>query len=386
MRFLRPFAWAAVLVAAFLYITSVAHWNVARLLPADHGESFGPGHGWTEPAASSASTYTPDELNNIQIYKAAREGTVNVTSVVYRQDWFFQVYPEQGAGSGFIINSDGEILTNYHVVRGSRDLSVTLENKKTYKARLLGVDTRNDLALIKVNIGYKLPVLPLGNSDALEVGQKVLAIGNPFGQFGGTLTTGVISSLGRSIQTQDGRPLEGMIQTDAAINPGNSGGPLLDSHGNVIGINTAIISETNVGIGFAMPINRAKSMLEEFHSSGRISRATLGITTVYLPGDLAQELDLPASGGLLIQRVERGSAADDAGLRGPSQVVNVGAYPLGIGGDLIVTVDGQPVTGTDSLQRVINRKRGGDPLDLTVYRNGRRVNLHVKLGEAPQTL
>jgi len=218
------------------------------------------------------------------------------------------------------------------------------------------------------------------------VGQKVLAIGNPFG-FEGTLTTGIVSSLNRNIQTEQER-LEGMIQTDAAINPGNSGGPLLDSHGNVIGINTAIYgSQGSVGIGFAMPINKAKSMLEEFQAKGHVSRPVLGITEIWVTGDLSEMLDLPSKGGLLIQRVEAGSPAEEAGLRGPRRTVVVGgAYQLGIGGDLIVAVEGQPVDAKDSLQRVMNRKRGGDPLNLTVYRNGHNVEVHVKLGEAPQEL
>jgi S1-C subfamily serine protease len=178
-----------------------------------------------------------------------------------------------------------------------------------------------------------------------------------------------------------------MIQTDAAINPGNSGGPLLDSHGNVIGINTAIYGDQgNIGIGFAMPINRAKAMLQEFQERGRVALPYLGIQTVYIVGDLATELDLPASGGLLIQRIERGSAAEVAGLRGPRQVVIVGNYRLGIGGDFIVAVEGQPVEGNDSLQRALNRKRAGEVLSLTVIRNGRNVVVPVRLGEAPQTL
>ena len=178
-----------------------------------------------------------------------------------------------------------------------------------------------------------------------------------------------------------------MIQTDAAINPGNSGGPLLDSRGNVIGINTAIYGpQGNIGLGFAMPINRAKAMLDEFQRSGRITRPSLGITTVYVAGDLADMLDLPTRGGLLIQSVERGSAAEDAGLRGPRQVVIVGNYRLGVGGDLIVGVEGQSVEGNDLLTRVLNSKKAGDPLNLSVYRNGRTVNVQVKLGEAPQTL
>jgi len=218
------------------------------------------------------------------------------------------------------------------------------------------------------------------------VGQKVLAIGNPFG-FEGTLTTGIVSSINRNIQTEQER-LEGMIQTDAAINPGNSGGPLLDSHGNVIGMNTAIYgSQGSVGIGFAMPINRAKSMLEEFQARGHVSRPVLGITEIWVSGDLAEMLDLPGKGGLLIQRVENGSPAEQAGLRGPNRSVIVGgAYQLGIGGDLIVAVEGQSVDAKDSLQRVMNRKRGGDMLGLTVFRNGRTQEIKVKLGEAPQQL
>jgi S1-C subfamily serine protease len=218
------------------------------------------------------------------------------------------------------------------------------------------------------------------------VGQKVLAIGNPFG-LDGTLTTGIVSSLNRTIEPEEGQRLEGMIQTDAAINPGNSGGPLLDSHGNVIGINTAIYGpQGNIGLGFAMPINRAKPMLEEYAQTGHISRPSLGITTVFVTGDLAEQLELPSQGGLLIQSVERGSAAEESGLRGPRRRVLVGNYPLGIGGDLITAVEGQPVEGTESLQRALNRKKAGQTLNLTIYRSGRSQPIAVRLGEAPQTV
>jgi putative serine protease PepD len=377
MKLTRPLLWAALLVACFLTITSAGHWRLAQVLP--HLSSGG--HLWEAPA-SAASTYSADEENNIDIYKSAREATVNITSRIYRQDWFFQLYPEDGTGSGFIVNADGTILTNNHVVRGSSQLTVKLSDMKSYKAKLLGTDPRNDLALIKIDAGHKLPTLRLGDSDALVVGQKVLAIGNPFG-LEGTLTTGVVSSLNRKLQTEEER-LEGMIQTDAAINPGNSGGPLLDSHGSVIGINTAIYGQGNIGIGFAMPVNRAKEMLDEFQARGHISRPRLGITTVWISGDLAEALDLPSSGGLLIQSVERGSPADEAGLRGPRQIVVVGNYQLGVGGDLIVAVEGQAVEDNNTLVRVMNRKHGGDPLNLTVYRNGRKEKVLVHLGEAPQ--
>ena len=382
MKVLRPFLWAIVLVAAFLYVTSVAHWDLGRLLQPVRSV----GRLWSEPTSAETAGFSADEQNNIGIYKNARDATVNITSVVYREDWFFRVIPAEGTGSGFIIKPTGEILTNNHVVSGTAELTVTLADKKVYKAKILGTDPRNDLALIRIDTGRKLPSLPLGNSDSLVVGQKVLAIGNPF-RFEGTLTTGVVSSLGRTIDTEETRRLEGMIQTDAAINPGNSGGPLLDSHGTVIGINTAIYGQQgSIGIGFALPINRAKSMLEEFQQHGNISRPSLGIRTVYVAGDLAGMLDLPSQGGLLIQSVERGSAAEAAGLRGPSRMVIVGGFQLGIGGDLILAADGQNIEDNNTLPRLLNRKRGGDMLQLTIHRNGQTQKVQVKLGEAPQQL
>jgi len=269
-----------------------------------------------------------------------------------------------------------------------------LSDHQKYKATIKGVDPRNDLALIKIDVNRKLPFLHLGESDNLQVGQKVLAIGNPFG-LEGTLTTGIVSSLDRSLQGDGGVVLEGMIQTDAAINPGNSGGPLLDSHGNVIAINTAIYGSQvaggeagSIGIGFAMPINRAKVMLDEFHRNGHISRPVLGVqvTPFLVAGDLAEELHLPTEGGLLLQRVEPGLAADAAGLRGPTERVIVGNYPLGIGGDLITAIDGEPVTKADALQRALNRKHGGDVMELTIFRSGRTMKIKVTLGSAPQRL
>jgi len=379
MRIPRPILLAVLLIGGFLYLTSGTRWNPGRLLRPS-GRLFS--------EASAAANYTPDEQNNIDVYKTGREATVNITSVVYRQNWFLQAYPETGTGSGFILKPTGEILTNNHVVNGARELTVTLADKKIYKAKVLEVDPRADLALIKIDAGHALPALSLGNSDTLVVGQKVLAIGNPFG-FDGTLTTGVVSSLNRSIQTEESRQLEGMIQTDAAINPGNSGGPLLDSHGTVIGINTAIYgSQGSIGIGFAMPINRAKSMLEEIEKTGHISRPLLGITGVaYVTGDLADMLRLPTEGGLLIQEVQEGTAAEAAGLHGATRAMIVGGFrELGIGGDLITAIDGQKVTDSDALQHALDHKRGGDTLSLTINRNGRTMKIDVKLGEAPRVL
>ena len=324
MRVLRTFFWAAVLAAGFVYITG--------------GGALGCGPGAASRAQCRAHVeracdrrqsagYSTDEQNNIDIYKSARDATVFITSTVYTRS-FFGVYPEKGTGTGFIISPEGEILTNNHVAGGGSQLTVTLSDKKVYKARVLGYDPRNDLALIKIDAGRKLPTMRLGDSDHLVVGQKVLAIGNPF-QFEGTLTTGIVSSLDRTIETEE-RKLEGMIQTDAAINPGNSGGPLLDSHGNVIGINTAIYgAQGSIGIGFAMPIARAKAMLEEYQTRGKISRPWLGLSTVPVSGDLAEMLQLPASGGLLIQEVERGSPAEAAGLARACAGGDRGQFPAG---------------------------------------------------------
>ncbi len=379
---LRPFIWAAALVGGFWYVTSVAHWSMGQIWPPLREA----GRLWTAPSSAHTAGFSTDENNNIEIYKMARPATVNITSIVYREDFFFQVYPQEGTGSGFILKPDGLILTNNHVVSGSQQLTVTLAgDKKQYKARVLGTDPRNDLALVKIQAVQQLPFLKLGDSDNLLVGQKVLAIGNPFG-LGGTLTTGIVSSLGRTLQPSEGRRLEDMIQTDAAINPGNSGGPLLDSRGSVIGINTAILGEQNVGIGFAMPINRAKSMLDEFQAKGRVARPFLGIQTFYIGGDVAVDLGLPAEGGLLVQVVEHNSPASQVELRGPNRVAIAGNYRIGIGGDLIVAVDGQPVESTDSLQRVLNRKRVGETMDLTIYRNAHTLHVRVTLGEAPQTM
>jgi S1-C subfamily serine protease len=380
---MRPFIWAVALVGGFWYLTSVAQWGPGRLWQPIRQT----GRLWSAPAAAESAGFSTDENNNIEIYKLARPATANITSIVYREDFFFQVYPQEGTGSGFVVKPDGLILTNNHVVTGSQQLTVTLAgDKKQYKARVLGTDPRNDLALVRIQADRPLPFLKLGDSDGLQVGQKVLAIGNPFG-FGGTLTTGVVSALGRSLQPQEGRRLEDMIQTDAAINPGNSGGPLLDSHGAVIGINTAIYGpQGNIGIGFALPINRAKAMLDEFQAKGRVTRPYVGIDTVYISGDVAEELGLPGEGGLLIQRVEPGSPAAEAGLRGGTRRAIVGSYQITIGGDFAIAVEGQPVESMDALQRALNRKRVGDMLDLTIYRSGRTQRVRVKVGEATPTL
>ncbi len=376
---------SALMIGGFVLLTTRGNWNLAKIR---EGLPGGGGRSWSEPMSVHGAGLTPDEVNNIEIYKNAREATVYITSTVYQRNWFMEVYPVKDLGSGFIINGDGRILTNYHVISGSSQVEVTLPDQSKYKAEVLVRDRQDDLALIRITPKKPLKHLSLGDSDRLQVGQKVLAIGNPFG-LELTLTTGIVSSLGRTIQgSQNEATLEGMVQTDAAINSGNSGGPLLDSSGNVIGINTAIYGPNggNIGIGFAMPINRAKAMLEDFQAGKSFRRARLGVTTVFVAGDYAEALELPREGGLLVQEVASGSGAAAAGVRGYKQVVVIGNARIGVGGDFIVSVDGQPVKQEDAISRILARKRAGDTLELEVYRGGRKVSVRVKLTEAPEQL
>jgi len=374
---LRTFLIAAALVGGFVYYTS-GRFSTRSLLKND-------GPLWSAPKVLSAGLST-DETNNIEIYKAASNSVVYITSTVYQQTFFYERELKE-LGSGFIINPDGQILTNNHVVSGSAALEVTMPpDQSRYKATILLRDQANDLALIKIEPKGKLKALALGDSENLQVGQKVLAIGNPFG-FSGTLTTGIVSSLGRTIKGEN-QDLEGMIQTDAAINSGNSGGPLLDSQGNVIGINTAIYGPSggSVGIGFAMPINRAKAMLEDFKNGRKPASSRIGVATRYWVGDWAEALRLPRSGGLLIERVDRGSPAAAAGLQGAKQRVQVGNYLIDIGGDLITAIDGKTVDQEDAITRAISKKHAGDTIDVTILRDGRKLTVKLSLGAQNEVL
>jgi S1-C subfamily serine protease len=374
---LRVLFITALLVGGFLYVTSKTDWGRHRIL---QPISNATGPIWSGPSTVRGASLSPDEMNNIDIYRTAHLATVNITSTVYRRSIFWEVYPSKDQGSGFLISDDGKILTNNHVVANEQQLEVTLPDQSRYKARLLSRDPANDVALLQISPRKKLPVLHLGDSDALQVGQKVLAIGNPFG-LEGTLTTGVVSSLGRTIRGENDQTLEGLIQTDAAINPGNSGGPLLDSAGNVIAINTAILGPNggNVGIGFAMPINRAKLMLDDFQAGRK--RPRLGVSVVPVAGDYADALNLPNQGGLLIQEVEQGSPAARAGLKGGREVVQIGNAQLMMGGDLIMSIDGKPIDRDDAISRTLARKKSGDIVELTIYRGGRTMNVKVRLSE-----
>ncbi len=324
-----------------------------------------------------------DERNNIQVYKSVSPAVVNLTSTTIQYDFFFRVLPSQGSGSGFLIDAEGNILTNYHVVSGARSVEVTLSDQSRHPAKLIGRDRLSDLAIIKIDAGRDLPYVKLGGSDDLQVGQKVLAIGNPFG-FEGTLTTGVISSLGRNIQDQEGRLLEDVIQTDAAINPGNSGGPLLNARGEVIGINTAIFGQASIGIGFAIPVNTAKSILTDLLQEGRVRRGYLGVVGREITPALAELLDLPASQGLLVARVRRGGPGDRAGIRAGRRLALIGNEQFVIGGDLIVEVDGIPMESSVDLSRYVLRMKPGEVIRVTLYRGRERMEIDVELGERPE--
>jgi S1-C subfamily serine protease len=373
---LRSLILTAAIVCGFVYFA-----RPNSLLRQHTERSSGPL--WTGPGVTRSAGLGSDEVNNIDIYKSASPSVAYITSTVYRQTFFYGVQAAKDLGSGFIINANGEILTNFHVINGSSQVEVTLPDQSKYKATVLVRDRVNDLALIKIEPKKKLTYLSLGDSDHLQVGQKVLAIGNPFG-FDGTLTTGVVSSLGRTIEAESNHRMEGMIQTDASINSGNSGGPLLDSQGNVIGINTAIYGPGggSVGIGFALPINRAKTLLDDFRAGRKPAR--LGISTVYVAGDVAQALELPTTGGLLVQEVTAGSSAESAGLHGARRVVVIGNQEVGIGGDFITAVDGKKVTEIDAVIRALAKKHSGDILDLTIFRAGRSVELKVKLTDSAE--
>jgi len=338
------------------------------------------------PPASSAPL-TSDEQVNIRIYKQASPAVANIITRTVEYDFFFNAVPVEGAGSGFVIDPKGYILTNYHVVADAEKIEVLLGDQRAqsrYAAKFVGADQRNDVALLKIDPkDAQLTALPLGDSSALQVGQKLLAIGNPFG-FQSTLTTGVVSALGRTVQTGQNTFIEDAIQTDASINRGNSGGPLLDTRGQVIGINSAIYSPTGTaaGVGFAIPINLARRIANDLITEGRVRRAVLGIEVTPLFEDLATYLKFPVKQGLLIERVDAGGPAARAGLRGGSTPVTDGLRRYMTGGDLIVSADGKPVVSQIDLNLALNRKRPGETITLEIYRGQQKMEVKVTLGEA----
>lgn len=372
MKLLRPVAIAALLVGIFFYFTTYRSGTFRTV------NSSGAKVAITEAASNEA--LDSEEQNNISVYHKNISSVVNVTSKAVAFDFFYGLVPQEGQGSGFIIDGDGHILTNYHVIADARQVEVTLHNRKKYRATVVGTDRSHDLAIIQIK-APELAAMTLGDSRNLQVGQKVYAIGNPFG-LAGTLTSGIVSSI-RQVQEPDGVTIDEAIQTDAAINPGNSGGPLLNSHGEVIGINTMIASSVgqNAGIGFAIPINTAKAVLNDLLTLGRVRRPALGVVTLPVSPDIADELGLASASGLLIVRVTPGGAAERAGLHGGTERAYLGNMPIMVGGDLIVAVDGTKVDDQRDLAQMMNNHRAGDTIKVTFYRGKRKMDVEVTLGE-----
>src|ERR1700681_1508153 len=375
MRFLRSFIIAIVLVSAFFYFTTYRH---GRLQTAN----------WITPPqrteiieTASGESLDSEEQNNISVYRKNIGAVVNITSRVMTFDFFYGLVPQEGQGSGFVIDKEGHILTNYHVIADARQVEVTLHNRKKYKATIVGTDKSHDLAIVQIKAPDLQP-MTLGDSTNLQVGQKVYAIGNPFG-LAGTLTRGIVSSI-RQVQEPDGLVIDEAIQTDAAITPGNCGGPVLTWHGEVSGINPMIASNVgqSAGIGFAIPINTAKAVVNDLVTLGRVRRPALGIRTIPIDPEVANELGLAADYGLLIVQAVPGGSADRAGLRGGSERAYLGNTPIMIGGDLIVAIDGEKVESQQILAQIMNKHRAGDTVKVTIFRGKKQLEVAVVLGEA----
>ncbi len=326
-----------------------------------------------------------DEENTIEIYQRVNASVVNITRIAISYDFFLNPIPSESAGSGSIIDKRGYILTNYHVVRNSDRLEVTLSDGSKWPAELVGADSQTDIAIIQIKVpSERLTVIPLGNSEGLRPGQKVLAIGNPFG-LERSLTTGIISAMRKHVKS--GRfEMDEVIQTDAAINPGNSGGPLINSEGRVIGVNTAIFTPSggSVGIGFSVPINIVKKNLNELITKGYVAYAWLGVDFQPLIPRFAEALSLPATRGLLVARVLRGGPGYKSGLRGGTHRVEVGNAILIVGGDLIVSMDGETTPSTEEFQRIMRQKKPGDRAQFTLWRGRVKKEVEVILGERPR--
>jgi S1-C subfamily serine protease len=336
----------------------------------------------TEAQNNAPQQLDSEEQINVSVYKKALPSVVNITATAYTFNFFYGVMPQQGMGTGFILDKEGHILTNYHVVRDAQKVEVTLSNRKKYKADVIGRDPAHDLAVVKITAAGLTPAV-LGDSRSLQVGQKVFAIGNPFG-LNGTMTRGIISSI-RPVETPTGPPIDDAIQTDAAINPGNSGGPLLNSRAEVIGINSMIVtggSEQSSGVGFAIPINTAKALLGDLVTRGTVLRPTLGISGLPIEPGLAEQMGLPADYGVLVQHVAPGSGAAAAGLRAGNERAYLGNVQIVLGGDLIVRIDDQEIGDLQDIARVMNTKRVGDTVTVTVFRGKRQLDLKVTLGQA----
>jgi S1-C subfamily serine protease len=389
---LRPVLLVVLLLSGFYYVTTHSS-STGRLFPwlqhshdgdtnTDTSSVNGPVGRFQLTEAAAAPAFDTEEQQNIAVYKKALTSVVNITSTEVAFDFFYGPVPQQGQGSGFVLTKEGLILTNNHVIGNAQRLEVMLSDKHKFKARVLAVDKGHDLALLKIDAPNLTPVT-LSDSRNLVVGQRVYAIGNPFG-LNGTMTRGIISAI-RSIRGPQGNPIEDAIQTDAAVNPGNSGGPLLNSRGEVIGITTMIASngaDQSSGIGFAIPVNTARAMLDDYAKYGYVRRPTLDIVTLPIGPDIAEQIGLPADYGILIERVLPGGAAEKAGLRGGNQKAYQGNIPVMLGGDLIVAMDGTEITSPQDLSAAMNSHRAGDLVTITVFRGRKRMDIKVTLGDA----
>ena len=392
---LRPVFLVLVLVCAFYWLTT--RWMpTGALAGLMHSASSsttntsGPLGSFSLTEAKAAPAFDDEEQQNIGVYKKALPSVVNITSTQVAYDFFLRPVPQQGQGSGFILDKQGHILTNNHVIDQAQLVEVTLWNKKKYKATVVGVDRNHDIALLQIHDVPDLEPATLSTANNLVVGQKVYAIGNPFG-FSGTMTRGIISAI-RSVAMPSGNKIDDAIQTDASVNPGNSGGPLLNSRGEVIGITTMIATNPNsqvdqsAGIGFAIPIATAKAVLDDFARYGRARRPSLDIVTLPIGPDIAEQIGLPADYGVLIERVLPGGACERAGLRGGTQQAYMGNTPVMLGGDLIVAFDGQEITNAQDLSNALNAKHSGDTITLTVFRGRQRLTIKVTLSDAKQVI
>ncbi len=343
------------------------------------------------PEVNSTSILIEDVVQIIEdgvqsVYEQVRESVVHVTRISYTADSFQQAVPQEGTGSGFVWDSDGHIVTNNHVVEGADELEVLITNGMTLEAELVGGDSYTDLAVLKVDLPPEgLRPIDLGDSDALQVGQLAIAVGNPFG-LSSTVTTGVVSALGRTMRSPNNRLINNVVQTDAAINPGNSGGPLLNSLGQVIGINTQIFTTGGgfLGIGFAIPINTAKRWVPEMIEFGRARHPAIGVTIANLNTQLAEALDIPVEEGVLVQMTEQGGPAEQAGILGGDEVMSIGNSQLIVGGDVIVAIDDNTIANGDDLTTWLDANtQVGQTVELTIIREGQEISISVTLGELP---
>ncbi|MCF8143753.1 MAG: trypsin-like peptidase domain-containing protein [Deltaproteobacteria bacterium] len=335
--------------------------------------------GQSRPVVVSA-----DEKINIDVFETVHPAVVNIATTTLGMNFWMEVIPQQGQGSGFVIDNRGYIMTNNHVVANAQNITVTMADGKKIQATLVGRDPASDLAVIRIPSREVHAVARLADSDGIRPGQKAIAIGNPFG-LTHTLTTGIVSALHRSIRTGEGTQMDDLIQTDAAINPGNSGGPLLNSNGDVIGVNTAIFSLSGgyQGIGFAIPINLAKEVATQLITSGRVARPWLGISGISITNDISKGLGLSVQEGVLVVQVIRGGPADQAGLRGGNREVAIGGVRFHLGGDIITAINDHPVRGMEQLVEQINGMRVGETLTLHIVRGGRQLEIRVLLSERP---